>query len=93
MTSGLGAPPLEPPPPPAEAARAIRQAAQATASAWMQPMNPAEHNRALSQLHSILRDLGIATRNLTRCCPSLKIPTKAALVTHMWGCCKAPQPW
>ena len=66
MTSGPGAPPLEPPPPPAEAARAIRQAAQATASAWAQPMNPAEHNRALSQLHSILRDLGIATRSLTR---------------------------
>ena len=27
------------------------------------------------------------------CCPSLKIPMKAALATHMWGCCKAPQPW
>jgi hypothetical protein len=66
MTSGPGAPPLEPAPLPAEAARAIRQAAQATASAWAQPMNPAEHNRALSQLHSVLRDLGIATRSLTR---------------------------
>jgi hypothetical protein len=64
MTSGPGAPPLEPPAPPAGAARAIRQAAQTVASVWAQPMSPAEHNRALSQLHSILRDLGIATRSL-----------------------------
>ena len=26
------------------------------------------------------------------CCPSLKIPMKAALVMPMWGCGKAP-PW
>lgn len=66
MTSGPDAPPLEPPAPPAGAARAIRQGAQTAASVWAQPMNPAEHNRALSQLHSILRDLGIATRRLAR---------------------------
>lgn len=29
-------------------------------------MDPAGHSRALSQLHSILRDLGIATRDLAR---------------------------
>ena len=28
----------------------------------------------------------------SRCCPSLKIPMKAALVMPMWGCGKAP-PW
>ena len=61
MTSGRGAPPLPPPLPPADAARAISEAAQATASAWAQPMDPAAHSRALSQLHSILRDLGVAT--------------------------------
>ena len=66
MTSGRGAPPLPPPLPPADAARAISEAAQATASAWAQPMDPAAHSRALSQLHSILRDLGVATRGLAR---------------------------
>jgi len=66
MTSGPGAPPLPPPQPPADAARAIREAAQNVASAWAQPTDPAEHSRALSQLHSILRDLGIATRGLAR---------------------------
>src|SRR6266508_3384319 len=29
---------------------------------------------------------------LADCCPSLKIPMKAALVMPMWGCGKAPQP-
>jgi hypothetical protein len=29
-------------------------------------MDPAEHNRAISQLYSVLRDLGIATRGLAR---------------------------
>jgi hypothetical protein len=33
------------------------------------------------------------TQDHPACCPSLKIPMKAALATHMWGCCKAPQPW
>ena len=28
----------------------------------------------------------------SRCCPSLKIPMKAALRIPMWGCVKAPQP-
>ena len=27
------------------------------------------------------------------CCPSLKIPMRAALRIPMWGCGKAPQPW
>ena len=66
MTSGPGAPPLPPPQPPAAAARAITEAAQAAADAWALPMEPAEHSRALSQLHSVLRDLGIATRGLAR---------------------------
>ena len=64
MTSGPGAPPLPSPQPPAVAARAITEAARAAADAWALPMEPAEHSRALSQLHSALRDLGIATRGL-----------------------------
>ncbi len=66
MTSGPGAPPLPPPPSPAAAARAISPAARAAASAWAQPMDPVQHGRVLSQLHSVLRDLGIATRGLAR---------------------------
>lgn len=64
MTSESGAPPLPPPPPPAVAARAVAEAARTVAYAWAQPMNSAAHNRAVSQLHSVLRDLGIATRGL-----------------------------
>jgi hypothetical protein len=66
MTSGPAAPPLPPPPPPAAAARAVSQAARAAAGAWAQPMDPAASGRAISQLHSVLRDLGIATRGLAR---------------------------
>lgn len=66
MTSGPGARPLPPPQPPAGAARAITEAAQAATDAWALPMEPTEHSRALSQLHSVLRDLGIATRGLAR---------------------------
>ena len=66
MTSGSGAPPLPPPQHPAVAARAVSEAARAVANAWAQPMDPAEHNRAISQLYSVLRDLGIATRGLAR---------------------------
>jgi hypothetical protein len=66
MTSGRTAPPLPPPQPPAVAARAVSEAARAAAEAWAQPMDPAESGRAASQLHSVLRDLGIATRGLAR---------------------------
>jgi len=66
MTSGPGAPPLPPPPPPATAARAVSDAARAAAGAWAQPTDPAGHNRAISQLYSVLRDLGIATKGLAR---------------------------
>jgi hypothetical protein len=66
MSSGPGAPPLPPPQPPAVAARAVSQAARAVAGAWAQPMDPAGLGRAVSQLFSILRDLGIATRGLAR---------------------------
>ncbi len=48
------------------AARAVCDAAQGVVGAWTQPMDPAEHTRALSQLYSVLRDLGIATRGLAR---------------------------
>jgi hypothetical protein len=66
MTSGSAAPPLPPPQPPAAAARAISDAARTAADAWVQPMDPAQYSRAISQLYSILRDLGIATRGLAR---------------------------
>ena len=66
MTSGPAAPPLPPPPPPAAAARAVSEAARAAAGAWALPMDPAEFGRAISQLHSVLRDLGIASRGLAR---------------------------
>jgi hypothetical protein len=64
MPTAHPAPPLPQPQPPAAAARAVTLAAQAAACAWAQPLNPAAHSRAISQLHSILRDLGIATRGL-----------------------------
>jgi hypothetical protein len=66
MTSGSAAPALPRPPHPATAARAVSEAARAAADAWARPMETAQFNRALSQLYSVLRDLGIATRGLTR---------------------------
>lgn len=66
MTSGSAAPALPPPPHPATAARAVSEAARAADDAWRRPMETAQFNRALSQLYSVLRDLGIATRGLTR---------------------------
>ena len=64
MNTARPAPPLPPPPQPSAAAKAITEAAQAAASAWTQTLPPAAHGRAVSQLHSILRDLGIASRGL-----------------------------
>jgi hypothetical protein len=51
---------------PAAAAHALRDAASAAAAAWEQPMEPDAYSRAVSQLHSVLRDLGIAIRGLAR---------------------------
>jgi hypothetical protein len=64
MNTTRPAPPLPPPPQPAAAAQAVAEAAQAAASAWAKTLPPAAHGRAVSQLHSILRDLGIASRGL-----------------------------
>jgi hypothetical protein len=66
MSSGSAAPPLPPPPHPAATARVLSETARAAAEAWAQPMETAQFNRALSQLYSVLRDLGIAIRGLTR---------------------------
>ena len=66
MTSRSAAPPLPPPQHPATAARAVSEAAHAAADAWAQPMETAQFSRTLSQLYSVLRDLGIATRGLAR---------------------------
>ena len=51
---------------PDAAAQALRDAAGAVAAAWDQPMNPDAYSRAVSQLYSVLRDLGIAIRGLAR---------------------------
>lgn len=66
MTTRNPAPPLPHPQPPAAAAGALSDAAQAAACAWARFMEPAEHGRAISQLYSTLRDLGIATQGLAR---------------------------
>jgi hypothetical protein len=64
MTSPQPAPPLPSPPQPAQAARALAEAALAAAGAWAQPLDSTRHGRAVSQLYSALRDLGIASRGL-----------------------------
>ena len=66
MTSRPPAPPLPKPQHPAVAAKALAEAAYAAAHAWAQPLEPDSHNRAISQLYSTLRDLGIAARGLAR---------------------------
>ena len=66
MSSGSAAPPLPPPPHPAATARVLSETARAAADAWAQPMDTEQLNRALSQLYSVLRDLGIAIRGLAR---------------------------
>jgi hypothetical protein len=75
-------------------ARLLADAARAAASPWAGPLSSHQHRTALRELGGVLRDLRATAAALAaRCCPSLEIPTKAALATHMWGCCKAPQPW
>ena len=66
MTSRPSAPPLPKPPHPAVAARAVADAAHVAAYIWARPLDPARHGRAVSQLYSVLRDLGIAARGLAR---------------------------
>lgn len=64
MTSTRPSPSLPQPQPPAAAAQALADAACDAARAWAQPMHPDRHQRAVTQLHSALRDLGIAARGL-----------------------------
>jgi hypothetical protein len=66
MTPRPSAPPLPKPQHPALAAKALADAAYAAARAWAQPLEPDTSNRAISQLYSTLRDLGIAARGLAR---------------------------
>lgn len=66
MTNRPPAPPLPSPESPMEAAWTLSQAAQAAACAWMQPLDPGGRKRAIRQIRSVLRDLGIATRGLAR---------------------------
>jgi hypothetical protein len=64
MTCPHPAPPLPQPAQPAQAARALAHAAQAATGSWAQPLDPDRHRRAVSQLYSTVRDLGIAIRGL-----------------------------
>jgi hypothetical protein len=54
-----------PPQPSAAAAQALADAADAAACAWARPLLMARRQRAVSQLCSALRDLGVAARGLT----------------------------
>jgi hypothetical protein len=65
MTRPHPAPPLPRPAQPAQAAKALADAAHAAADSWAQPLDPDRYRRAISQLYSTARDLGIATRGLT----------------------------
>jgi hypothetical protein len=65
MTRPHPAPPLPQPAQPAQAATALAHAAQAAAGSWAQPLDPGTHHRAVRQLSSAVRDLGIAARGLT----------------------------
>lgn len=64
MNSTHPFPPLPQPQPPAAAAQALADAAGTAARAWARPLHPDRHQRAVSQLYSTLRDLGIAARGL-----------------------------
>lgn len=64
MTRTRPVPPLPQPEQPAAAAQTLAAAAQAAADVWAQPLDSAQHKRAVSQLYSTLRDLGIAARSL-----------------------------
>ena len=78
MTSPQPTPPLPSPPHPAQAARSLAQAALAAAGAWAQPLDLARHRRAVSQLYSALRDVGIATRGLAQWVPADTPPGTAS---------------
>ncbi len=78
MTSSQSAPPLPSPQQPAQAARALAEAALAAAGAWAQPLDSTRHSRAVSQLYSALRDVGIATRGLARWQPADAPPGTAS---------------
>jgi hypothetical protein len=54
-----------PPQPSAAAAQALADAAEGAACAWARPLLMARRQRAVTQLCSALRDLGIAARGLT----------------------------
>jgi hypothetical protein len=59
---------------------------------------PYAHLRAeFEQRLKELRDAGgqpdPRDAQVTRCCPALKIPMKAAFTMPMWWCVKAPLPW
>src|SRR5258708_4449075 len=85
MTRPHPAPPLPQPAQPAQAAKALAEAAQAAAGSWAQPLDTDRHRRAVSQLYSTVRDLGIAARGLTAWQPAGSPPgaTAAGFERHV----------
>jgi hypothetical protein len=85
MTCPHLAPPLPRPARPAQAAKALAEAAHAAAVSWAQPLDPDRHRRAISQLYSTARDLGIATRGLAAWQPTDSAPeaTPAGFAGHL----------
>jgi hypothetical protein len=77
MTRPQPAPSLPPPLQPAQAAQALAETARAAVGAWAQPLDPDGHSRAVSQLHSAVRDLGVATRGLAQWMPAERPPETA----------------
>jgi hypothetical protein len=82
MTSTRPAPSLPSPQRPAAAAREVCRAAQAAAIAWAQLLEPDAHSRAVSQIFSATRDLGIAARGLADYKSNSPQPDPLALEYH-----------
>lgn len=79
------APPLPQPAQPVPAAKALAEAARAAADSWARPLDPDRHRRAISQLYSTVRDIGIAARGLAAWQPTDSPPeaTPAWFTRHV----------
>jgi hypothetical protein len=64
------APPLPQPAQPAPAAKAPAEPTRAAADSWAPPLDPDRNRRAISQLYSTVRAIGIAARGLAAWQPS-----------------------
>jgi hypothetical protein len=79
------APPLPQPAQPVLAAKALAEAAQAAADSWAPPLDPDRNRRAISQLYSTARDIGVAARGLAAWQPTDSPPgaTPARFTRHV----------